>query len=98
MAYKAYLNPELDIHYWRTATGQEVDVILGKMDLAIEIKSSSRVHSGLMRALRSLKAEYKVRKSVIVCTETEPRCIEDDIYLLPWRDFINRLWADAFEL
>ena len=96
MAYKAYRNPELDIRYWRTATGHEVDVILGEMDVAIEIKYSARVHSGLMRSLRSLKAEYTVRKSVVVCTETEPRRTEDDIHILPWREFIDMLWANAF--
>jgi len=41
-AYQAYRNPELEIRYWRTSTGFEVDFILGDMDVAIEVK----VHRG----------------------------------------------------
>ncbi|MBW2657074.1 MAG: ATP-binding protein, partial [Deltaproteobacteria bacterium] len=37
-AYQAYCNPELDIRYWRTSTGFEVDFILGDMNVAIEVK------------------------------------------------------------
>jgi predicted AAA+ superfamily ATPase len=45
-AFQAYSNPELEIHYWRTASGYEVDFILDDMNVAIEIKSSSKIHSG----------------------------------------------------
>lgn len=48
-AYQASKNPELDIQYWRTSTGFEVDFILGEMDVAIEVKSSQRIHSGHIR-------------------------------------------------
>ena len=96
MAYKAYRNPELDIRYWRTSTGYEVDVIVGQMDVAIEIKSSSRVHSGLMRSLRSLNEEFTVREAVVVCMESEPRRTEDGIHILPWRYFVDMLWSGAF--
>jgi len=44
-AYQAYRNPELDIRYWRTSTGFEVDFILGNMNVAIEVKGRSRVGS-----------------------------------------------------
>ncbi|MBN1850243.1 MAG: DUF4143 domain-containing protein, partial [Deltaproteobacteria bacterium] len=39
-AYQAYRDPELDIRYWRTSTGFEVDFILNEMAVAIEVKAS----------------------------------------------------------
>lgn len=43
-AYKAYRYPELEIRYWRTSTGYEVDFILDDMATAIEVKASARIH------------------------------------------------------
>ncbi|MCK5488207.1 MAG: ATP-binding protein, partial [Desulfobacterales bacterium] len=53
-AYQAYRNPELDIRYWRTSTGFEVDFVLDDMNVAIEVKGSQRVHSAHTRGLRAL--------------------------------------------
>ena len=37
-AYQAYRNPELDIRYWRTSTGYEIDFILGDISEIIRVK------------------------------------------------------------
>ena len=44
IAYQAYKNPELEITYWRTSTGYEVDFILNDMEVAIEVKTAKRIH------------------------------------------------------
>lgn len=95
-AYQVYRNPELPISFWRTSTGQEVDFILGDMDLAVEIKGSSRVHEGDIRSLLSLREDRPVKESVVVCLEKEPRRMEKGIKVLPWRIFIDRLWNGDF--
>jgi len=92
-AYQAYRNPELDIRYWRTSTGFEVDFILGEMDAAIEVKGSNRIHSTHMRALNALLEEHRVKTAMIVSLEDEPRKPHPAIELLPWRIFLERLWA-----
>ncbi len=51
-AYQAYRNPELDIRYWRTSTGFEVDFILGDMNVAIEI---SYIHLTMLNHLRTVE-------------------------------------------
>ena len=94
-AYQAYKNPELDIQYWRTSTGFEVDFILGEMDVAIEVKSSQRIHSGHIRGLRALLEEHKVKRAIIVSLEKLPRKLENNIEVLPWKAFLNALWAGA---
>jgi predicted AAA+ superfamily ATPase len=92
-AYQAYVNPEMDISYWRTSTGQEIDFILGDKRLAVEIKASSRVHEGDTRPFQTLKEDGPVKKCVVVCLEKEPRVMSNTIEVLPWRIFLERLWS-----
>lgn len=91
-AYQAYVDPELPLHYWRTSSGQEVDFILGDMDVAIEIKSTKRLHNGDAKGLIALSEEAKVKKRIMVSFEQEPRVIHGDIECLPWEVFLKKLW------
>lgn len=91
-AYQSYRQPDLELRFWRTAAGHEVDVIAGDLDLAIEVKGGGRVHDGDLRGLRALAEDGRVRRRVVVCLETEPRKLADGIEVLPWRHFLARLW------
>jgi predicted AAA+ superfamily ATPase len=91
--FRRYRAPDLDIRFWRTSTGSEVDFILGEMDAAIEVKGASRVHEGDLRGLQSIRDTHAVRRSVIVCLEREPRTIGPGIEVVPWRLFLDRLWS-----
>ena len=91
-AYQAYRNPDLEIAFWRTASGIEVDFIVGQMELAIEVKAGRRVHAADVRPLLALAEEHRIRRSVIVCLESEPRRIGGAITTLPWRSFLQQLW------
>jgi len=95
MAYRAYRNPELDLRFWRTSTGFEVDFILGAMATAIEVKSSARVGDHHIRGLRALMGEHKPAKAIVVCMENAPRKTEDGIHILPVRHFCEELWSGA---
>ena len=92
-AYQAYRNPELDIRYWRTSTGFEVDFILGDMNVAIEVKGSHRIHSTHTRGLRALLEEHRVKEAVIVSLEKQPRRPDPYIEVLPWKVFLEALWS-----
>ena len=92
-AYQAYRQPDLDLAFWRTASGFEVDIVAGDLGLAIEVKAGSRVHDGDLRGLRALADEHTVRRLVVVCLETQPRTVTGAIEVLPWRLFLERLWA-----
>jgi predicted AAA+ superfamily ATPase len=92
-AYQAYRNPELDIRYWRTSTGFEVDFVLDDMAVAIEVKASQRVHSTHTRGLRALLEEHTVKRAVIVSLEKQPRKLGSSIEVLPWQVFLNTLWS-----
>lgn len=92
-AYQAYRQPDLGLAFWRTASGFEVDFLAGELDLAIEVKAGSRVHDGDLRGLRALGGEHAVRRLVVVSLESEPRTVAGGIEVLPWRLFLDRLWA-----
>jgi len=92
-AYQAYRNPELDIRYWRTSTGMEVDFILGEMDVALEIKGARRVHEGDLKGLTALLTEHKVKHPLLISLEREPRKIGAKVRALPWEVFLRELWS-----
>jgi predicted AAA+ superfamily ATPase len=91
-AYQAYRNPELDIRYWRTSTGFEVDFILGNMQVAVETKGSAKVHSAHMRGLKALLEEHQLQKAIIVALEKQPRMLENKVEVWPWQYFLEMLW------
>ena len=92
-AYQTYVNRELEIRFWRTAHGQEVDFILEDMAVAIEVKGSARVHDGDLRGLTTLAEEGPVGRRIVVCLEPEPRTVAQGIEILPWSVFCARLWG-----
>jgi predicted AAA+ superfamily ATPase len=94
-AYQAYRQPELDIRFWRTASGFEVDFVLGEMDVAIEVKGGARVHDGDLTGLRALMEEQRVRRAVVVALERQPRRVSPGIEVLPWAAFLEQLWGGA---
>lgn len=95
-AYQAYRNPELPISFWRTSTGREVDFIVGDKELAVEVKTSDRVHQVDCKGMEALLRDGPIKKAVIVCLERQPRFLRNEIEIIPWRDFILRLWSGEF--
>ena len=87
-----YSDINYPISYWRTASQLEVDFILGDHEVAVETKSTSIVNPRHLKGLKSFAEEYKVKKSIIVSTDPFIRRI-DNIDVLPWDEFLRRLWA-----
>lgn len=92
MAYRVYRAPEMEICYWRTSAGQEVDFIVDDKKLAIEVKASARVHDGDTAGLRALQEDGPVGKIILVCREPEPRRL-GNIEIMPLLNFLDGLWA-----
>ena len=95
MAYQAYRQAEMEIRFWRTSTYLEVDFLINDRVLALEVKGSSRVHETDLKALRALIQDGPVRRRIVVCLEKEPRQLEPNIEILPWRNFLDQHWADT---
>jgi len=87
----------LDIYYWRTKTGLEVDFILGKALLAIEVKINKQVHQQELAGLIAFGEEHPEAKLIVVSQDPKPRQLEinnnQNIRILPWKDFLEKLWS-----
>ncbi len=93
MAYRAYRQPEMQITFWRTSNGDEVDFVINDKALALEIKASRRVHDGDLLAMDKLLEDGPVKKTLVVSLESEPRRVGKQHLVLPWRNFLDQLWA-----
>ena len=93
VAHASYSELSYPIAYWRTASGFEVDFILGDHEIAIEVKSTEAANANHLKGLRRFKEEYSVRRSILVSLDSKPRKTEDQIEILPWQTFLEQLWG-----
>lgn len=92
LAYRSYVEQDLDIRYWRTKQGKEVDFVLNKGACAIEVKSASRVDRSDLSGIRAFCEDYHPPQARVVCGEPRARMI-GDILVQPWEEFLDDLWA-----
>lgn len=91
-AHRAYRSLDYDIHFWRTKSGLEVDFILGGGEVAIEVKSGP-IRPGDLRGIHAFADEHHPRRAIVV--SMEPRAsVREGIQIVPWREFLGRLWGD----
>jgi len=79
--------------YWRTASQLEVDFVLADGAVAVEVKSTRLARDHDLRGLRAFKEEHRPRRAVLVSMDAKPRRTDDGIEVLPWRVFLDELWA-----
>ena len=65
---------------------------LSDNEVAVEVKSTTTVSSRHLSGLKSFAEEYKTKQLILVCNEPMPRLI-DGILVLPWKEFLQRLWG-----
>ena len=92
-AHSSYSELFYPVSYWRTASGFEVDFILGDHEVSIEVKSTELATKAHLKGLRRFKEEYTVRRSILVSRDLKPRKTEDQIEILPWQEFLTQLWG-----
>ena len=76
--------------YWRSKSQFEVDFIAGT--LAIEVKAKKTVSKRDLKGLMALREEALMTHYVLVSMESTARQV-DGIAILPWQEFLDRLWA-----
>lgn len=90
--FKRYCAFDLELHFWRTASGLEVDFIMGNMEVAIEVKASKNVHKNHLKGLVALHEHHPDAQRILVSLEKEKRALANGIQIWPWQDFLNALW------
>lgn len=91
-AHSSYSDLNYPISYWRTASQLEIDFILGDHEVAIEVKATTNANARHLNGLKKFSEEYPVRKSILISNDPYPRII-DNIEILPWNIFSQKLWA-----
>lgn len=91
-AHSSYSDLNYPISYWRTASQVEVDFILGDHEAAIDVKSTDSANPRHLKGLKSFGEEYKVKKLILVSNDPYPRLV-DNVSIMPWREFLEKLWA-----
>lgn len=91
-ALNDYYGLGLDIRYWRTSNGTEVDFVLygEKTFAAIEVKRARRLKSSDFSGLKLFKKDYPQAKAFLVCG-ADRREYADDIEVWPVADFLKNL-------
>ncbi len=92
-AYHSYNDVLSPIYYWRTKYGYEVDFVLGNGSVAIEVKGSQNVRNNELKPIKEFIKDYDPKKAIVVCNERNPRTV-NNIEILPWKIFLEKLWGE----
>ncbi|MBI4411525.1 MAG: ATP-binding protein [Deltaproteobacteria bacterium] len=88
----SYREKDDPLTFWRTASGYEVDLIIGNLKAALEFKAAIKVSSRHLKGMRALKEEQTPKRCLLVSREPGYRKTEDGIELMHWKDFCRKLW------
>lgn len=91
IAYLSYSESDEHLSYWRTASGYEVDAIIGDGRVAIEFKSSEEVQSKHTKGLKAFSEEYADARLIVVSMDVNPR-MSNGVEIVPAMDFLQLLW------
>lgn len=94
-AQAGYSETGHSISYWRTASGIEIDFVLGDAEIAIEAKAVPFVQQHHLKGLRAFKEDFTPRRAICVSLDPKPRKTEDNIEILPWKKFLEELWGNG---
>ena len=94
-AWAAYSSHDVDLFFWRTRAGAEVDfVVYGETGVqAFEVKNAARVHSTDLRSLRAFRDEYPEAETALLYRGRE-RLRIDGVWCLPVEDFLRRMMPE----
>ena len=91
IAYLSYSESDEHLSYWRTASGYEVDAIIGDGRVAIEFKSSEEVQSKHTKGLKAFSEEYADARLIVVSMDVNQRML-NGVEIVPAMDFLQLLW------
>lgn len=93
IAWRDYMSGET-VSHWRSSSGFEVDFIIGD-HTAVEVKAKENLSAQDLKSLHALAEEKKLKRYLCVSLEPRRRRVEG-ISILPYRAFLDVLWAGEF--
>ncbi len=88
-AWAAYGEEDARLHYWRTKSGNEVDLVLygSNVFCAIEVKSTDRIRDNMINGLLAFKEDYPEAEICLLYRGTERIKIRE-VLCVPCKDFL----------
>ena len=90
IAFLGYSHSDERLTYWRTASGYEVDAIVGDGRVAIEFKSSTEIQSRHTHGLKAFQEEHPNTRPIIVSLDKYKRRL-NGIEVMPATEFLKEL-------
>ncbi len=90
----SYNKLDLQLFYWRTYSGSEVDLIIAKGSkpiIAIEIKSSTNVSKVQTLGLKNFSEQYPDVQLFVVSINERERLLNENIRIINWKYFIDNI-------
>jgi predicted AAA+ superfamily ATPase len=91
-AYLSYQRLQLNLNYWRSKHGHEVDIVIGD-NIAIEVKAIKNVSDTHIKGLKYLEEEKIFKRYIIVSHDPIERK-QGNIEIMNWQKFLDLLWSD----
>ena len=100
-AYLSYQRIHKELSFWRSTSQYEVDFLVGRSS-AIEVKAAQKITDKHLKGLRALAEEKIFKQFFVVSEDPVARTIKDNpnctIQILPWQQFLNKIWSGEIEL
>jgi len=93
-AWLDYTGDRRPLTFWRDYAAHEVDFIVDD-EIAIEVKSTEQAVEKHLKGLRMFSEDVRVKHKIIVSMDAAPRML-GDVEVLPWKEFLTRMWAGAY--
>jgi uncharacterized protein len=97
LAYNSYLEKNLEIAYWRTRTGIEIDFVVGDAVAAFEVKIKDQNRQKDLKGMVAFLEASTLKVGYVITMEPYDRVISVDekksIQILGWKSFAVKLWA-----
>jgi uncharacterized protein len=96
-SYQTLNRFDWELEFWRThdkknQESNEVDFVLGKGELLIEVKSSQTFRPEFLLGIKNYQKHYKSKRAIVVCRVAEKQIV-DGIEIYPWKMFLDELWS-----
>ncbi len=97
LAWIAYGNRDIEIYFWRSRRGVEVDFILYGENCftAIEVKNSGKVRPEDLKSLKTFKEDYPECMQQILIYRGDKKLLIDNILCIPCEEFLKALLPDT---
>ena len=89
-AYLSYFRKKKSLTFWRSTHGVEVDFLIGK-EIAIEVKSATRVTASDFKGLEALSEEGIFKKFFLISQDPISNHYKS-YQALHWKSFLDQLW------